>query len=464
MPVKFKITLLFTALVTAILGFVCFSVYYFSSSSRVNTVKTRLTNRAITTARLLTSTQSFTRSMVEQIDSLTTLSLKKKSVIAFDHIGDTIYNYTELPGENLNVPAAVLEDAKVSRSVYFTSGDREAIAYHYTDNNIRLVIAVAAFDEEGKDNLSKLGSILALCFLIAIILTLSIGFIFSKQLLLPLKKIATEVEDISAKNLTRRIPTGSAKDEWRELAETLNSLLDRLNKTFELQNTFIANASHELFTPLTAASGQLQVVLQRERSADEYKIALRSVLEEIHNMNRLTRMLLEFTKASSDKGNLITDDIRADELVMKLPAVINTVNPNYKSNLNFVNLPHNESLLVIFGNEELLFNAVKNIALNACKFAEDHTAVITLTTKDHNILIRIFNKGTKIPVEQIPYIFEPFYRADTSKEGFGLGLPLAQKIIRLHDGTLEVNTFNPEGTEFIITLPVANSNSVLIPH
>jgi two-component system, OmpR family, sensor histidine kinase ArlS len=463
MPVKFKITLLFTALVTAILGFVCFSVYYFSSTSRVDAVKTRLTNRAITTARLLTSAQSFSRAMVERIDSLTTLSLKEKSVIAFDHAGDTIYNYTEIPGESLPVSVSVLEDAKVNKRVYFTLGDREAIAYHYTDNNIRLVIAVAALDEEGKENLSKLASILTISFLIAIILTLSIGILFSKQLLLPLKKIATEVEDISAKNLSRRIPTGTAKDEWKELADTLNGLLDRLNKTFELQNTFIANASHELFTPLTAASGQLQVVLQRERAAEEYKSALQSVLEEIQNMNRLTRMLLEFTKASSDKGNLITDHLRADELIMKLPAVINTVNKDYKSTLNFVDLPNNESLLLIFGNEELLFNAIKNIALNACKFADDHTAVITLTTKEKNIVIRIFNKGIKIPVDEIPYIFEPFYRADTSKEGFGLGLSLAQKIIRLHDGTLEVNSFNPNGTEFIITLPAANSNSFLIP-
>jgi signal transduction histidine kinase len=148
---------------------------------------------------------------------------------------------------------------------------------------------------------------------------------------------------------------------------------------------------------------------------------------------------------------------------MKLPAVINAANTDYKSNLNFVDLPNNEALLLIFGNEELLFNAIKNIVLNACKFAEDHTAVITLTTKSNDILIRVFNKGIKIPVDQIPYIFEPFYRADTSKEGFGLGLSLAQKIIRLHDGTLEMNSFNPNGTEFIITLPAANSNSFLIP-
>jgi two-component system, OmpR family, sensor histidine kinase ArlS len=102
MPVRFRITLLFSLLVFVILSIVCTSIYYFSYKARINTIKTRLTNRAITTARLLSQRELFDQSLVRKIDSFTTISLKNKTVQAYDYQNKKIYNYSDLPGDTLN--------------------------------------------------------------------------------------------------------------------------------------------------------------------------------------------------------------------------------------------------------------------------------------------------------------------------------------------------------------------------
>ena len=148
MPVRVRITLLFTVFVFFILGMVCISVYYFSHTSRIDTMKQRLTNRAITTARFLSYTGFFGMELVKRIDSLTTISLNSKAVKAYNYKNQAIYSYSDKPGDTLSVDPSILDDARVNGSAYFTIGKKEAIAYHYVDNSLRTVIIAAGVDEE----------------------------------------------------------------------------------------------------------------------------------------------------------------------------------------------------------------------------------------------------------------------------------------------------------------------------
>src|SRR5205814_165658 len=131
-------------------------------------------------------------------------------------------------------------------------------------------------DVDAKESLRTLLKILFISFLVGNIFVLVTGYLFSAGLLRPVKKIAEDVAEISAQNLARRIETGKTKDEWYHLANTLNELLNRLQESFELQQRFISNASHELSTPLTSISSQLEVSLQRERDAAEYRKIIES--------------------------------------------------------------------------------------------------------------------------------------------------------------------------------------------
>jgi signal transduction histidine kinase len=459
MPVRLRITLLFSLFAFVILSIVCSGIYYFSYRSRINTIKTRLTNRAITTARLLSQREKFDNELVRHIDSLTTLSLKAKTVQVYDYQNHKIYSYTDLPGDTLTISKETLDNARVAGSVFFKAGDKEAIAYHYTDNNTRMVVVTAAEDEEGLTNLSTLRKILLATFLVGLLFVLIAGYFFSRQLLRPIKKISGDVAEISAQNLARRIKTGSTKDEWYYLTDTLNELLNRLQESFELQRRFVSNASHELATPLTAILSQLEVALQREREAADYKTVMQSIYQDVQQMSTLTRTLLEFAKASGNAGGLEIARLRMDEIVMRLPAEVMKVNQDYQVSLQFPNLPDEEEPLLVFGNEPLLLTALKNIAANACKYSDDQKAVVELVVKEKEVEVRIKDKGKGIPADKTGAIFQPFYRVEEAgnQQGFGLGLSLADRIIKLHKGSITVASNEGGGTVFTVLIPSTGS-------
>jgi two-component system, OmpR family, sensor histidine kinase ArlS len=442
------------------MSIVCGSVYYISANERVKTMKTRLTNRAITTGRLLARSEIFDPNLIRQFDSLTAVSLREKIIQVYDSTEHEIYRYSDVAGDRINVKKEELDNLRdQGDEIYFKSGQKEAIAYKYEDTNINIFIISAANDIDGKINLARLKTILIIGFTVGIISALIIGFIFSQRLLRPLKKIADEVSDISVQNLTRRVSTGNIKDEWHYLADTFNQLLNKLQEGFELQRRFISNASHELSTPLTSISSQLEVILEKERTTDEYQKVITSVYHDVRHMGKLTQTLLEFARASGNKGGLDIDLIRIDEVLMHIPSDLSKINGEFIVILNFDNMPEDEEKLLVFGNEALLFTAIKNIALNACKYSDNHEAIISLSTGQHSIEIEVEDKGIGIPPEEIEYIFQPFYRANKATEGrgFGLGLSMADRIIKLHKGSIKVQSVVNRGTTFTITIPSATN-------
>lgn len=461
MPVRLRITFLFALVVVIILGMVCASIYFFSYKSRLQTIQTRLANRALTTARFLSRSEIFDPQLVKRIDSLTTISLKRKSVQAYDYLNRRLYSYSDVAGDTVPITPVMLNEAREKQKVYFVMDQREVIAYHYTAHDTRMVVVCSAYDEDGKMNLRDLKRILLLSFIAGIGIVLIGGFFFSRGLLRPIRKITEEVTEITAQNLARRIDTGKIKDEWYYMSATLNDLLDRLEESFELQRRFIANASHELSTPLTAISSQLEIALQRERSTSQYENVLSSVLQDVRQMNKLTQTLLELAKTAGNKGGLNIDLIRMDEILMELPATMQKQNNSYQVFLRFDDLPENEDDLLVFGNSELLFTAIRNIAVNACKYSPDNRAEISFRIVKDYFLISVADKGMGIPREEIAHIFQPFYRTETSRytEGFGLGLSLASRIIKLHKGDITVESEPGKGTVFTIRIPSARSGN-----
>jgi signal transduction histidine kinase len=455
MPVRLRITALFTLLVMIILILISGGIYYFSHVARAESIKLRLYNRAVTTARLLGQREIFDEKLVQRIDSLTTISLKNKVVLAFDNQNRKIYSYSDLPGDTIRIDEDIFDEVREKGSVFYLSGEKEAIALYYTDPNIQLVLVSAAEDSDGRQYLRNLFHILLSSFLVGIALVLIGGFLFSGRLLLPVKKIADEVDEISAQNLSRRLATSTAKDEWSNLTSTLNKLLNRLQESFEMQRRFISNASHELSTPLTAISSQVEVSLQRDRDADYYRRVMKSIHDDARKMNKLVQTLLEFAKASGNAGGLEIKPIRIDEIILRLPADLASRNQGHSVYLEFDKLPDNEDELVIFGNETLLFTAISNIVTNACKYSQDHQSIVRLETSDEYVTVAVSDNGVGIAADDLSHVFEPFYRVNEKAEGtgFGLGLSLSERIIRLHKGHITVSSIVGEGTTFKITLP-----------
>lgn len=454
MSIRLRITLLFTFVVVIIWALVCGGIYYFSFAARVETIKTRLTNRAITTAKMLEQSEVFDHQLIRRIDSSTAQALLRKSVQAYKD-GFPVYNYSEEPGDTLHIQPDLVQNAIDEGTVYFTEGVRDAIAYYFKGNREEILVICAAEDKDGKLNLQRLTNILIICFLGGTLISFVGGYFFSKQLLRPVKQIAHEVKDISAYSLDRRIKESENTDEWNYLAKTLNELLDRLKESFEVQRRFISNASHELSTPLTLISTQLEISLQRNRTDDEYRQAMQTVLQDVQHMSNLVQTLLKFATASGNAGGLNIDMVRIDEVLMRLPAEMKKKDKCNNVSLLFNKLPENENALLVLGNEELLFTAISNVVSNACKYSDDHVANVSLTLRNNDFIIQVVDKGIGINEKEIEHIFQPFYRASESdkKEGFGLGLSLAHRIIKLHKGAISVNSVVKQGSTFTIVIP-----------
>ncbi|MEP6465316.1 MAG: HAMP domain-containing sensor histidine kinase, partial [Parafilimonas sp.] len=235
--------------------------------------------------------------------------------------------------------------------------------------------------------------------------------------------------------------------------------LDRLQQSFEMQRRFISSASHELSTPLTSISSQLEVSLQRNREAKEYRGVMQSVYQDVRNLGKLTQTLLEFATVSGIKGGIEINSLRIDEILMQLPGEISKMNKEYSVKLEFEQLPENEERLLVFGNAELLFSAIKNVVSNSCKYSPDHCAIVKLLVQPKEIYIVVEDDGKGISENDLKNIFQPFYRSEDSKSitGFGVGLPLVYRIIKLHKGQIKVNSIVGKGTTFLIQLPIAEN-------
>jgi signal transduction histidine kinase len=453
LKIRNKITLLFALLVTAILLVLNISVYYLTSSERKKIFHKRLKSRASNNAQVFGYFGESSINTLRRIDASTLVLLPQKSVVIYDTLGNPLYQYHAENADTLVPDNLLLIEVRRSGEKFFTTDLREGIALNYVDKDNNFIIVVAAYDEDGSLSLAQLKQVLILSLLIGVLVTLITGFIFSSQLVRPIKSIINDVNTISSQNLSKRLPAGSSQDELNQLAKTFNDLLNRLQDSFATQRRFISNASHELSTPLTSISSQLQVTLQKERNTLEYQQVLHSIQEDVDQMRQLTKNLLEIAKAGS-QGSIELNDLRIDELLLKVISDVKRINNQYTVEMEFLNLPINERQCMLFGNFDLLYSAVKNIIENGCKYSPDKISIVKVTFAEKDILIEVINQGDIIAEQEIEQIFQPFFRGSNAEDnkGFGLGLPLAKRIIALHKGEISVISGNGK-TNFLVILP-----------
>jgi signal transduction histidine kinase len=445
--------LLFTLLVTAIISILTWSVSYFAHLERAQVFNKRLKSRASYNTQLYALMGDSAFSFLRRMDTTGGL-LPRRSMAIYTDDGMILYQY-DVPGAPLlSVRKDLLRDTKEKGEAFFTLGDWEAVGIHRETNRRDFIVVVAGYDEDGRERVEKLNQILILSLVVGVCLTALVSYFFTGRLLRPLSQIIREVKDISSFDLSHRIRAGAGQDELSQLANTFNELLERLQESFAIQRRFISNASHELSTPLTSVSSQVEVVLQKERNADEYKQVLSSIREDVQQMRQLTKSLLEIAKTGS-QGGIELKEVRVDEVLLKVTADVKKLSPEYKVELNFGEFPEDEKDFVVFGNNELLYIAIKNIVENGCKYSSDKRSVVDLSFSAHKVCVEVVNQGDVIAAEEIQQIFQPFYRGSGTgnSKGFGLGLALAQRIIALHKGFIRVRSDMDSGTNFTIEMP-----------
>ena len=254
-----------------------------------------------------------------------------------------------------------------------------------------------------------------------------------------------------------RLPVSATGDELTELGHAFNDLLDRLQESFERQQRFTGDASHQLRTPLTIMLGQVEVALRRDRTSDEYRSALESVAVQSARLKQIVEMLLFLSRADSEAK---LPHLETIELGEWLPGHLE----NWSAHPRRADLHlavEGDRPLAVKAHGPLLGQLIDNLLDNACKYSPPGTCV-TIRAQGNNegCLLSIEDAGCGISDEAVPHIFEPFYRAPHAQrnghEGIGLGLAVARRIADAFGGTISVSTQVGRGSQFVVRLPTVS--------
>lgn len=295
----------------------------------------------------------------------------------------------------------------------------------------------------------------ALLILIVLFVILALGeFIIIYKISKSLTYLSSRIKAISSKNLKENVSGIDGEDEIAELALSFNNLLNRLDEAFQREQQFIADVAHELKTPLATLKSSFEVTLSKKRSAKEYhEVIERSVTEIDHLSSTLKNVLdLAWSESSMEENNRTKFNLT--ELLEDLYDIAQKM--ALKKNIE-VSLSAPPKMYLL-GFREKLARAILNIIENGIKYSPNGGKVqIELEKVKHRIYINITDTGRGILVEEIPFIFERFYRGSKTDKvlGSGLGLAIAKSIIKLHQGDIKVSSKVGKGSTFIIILPVA---------
>jgi signal transduction histidine kinase len=320
--------------------------------------------------------------------------------------------------------------------------------------------------------LITLRNILLLSFMLIIAAVAAGGWFYAGQALQPVSHIVNEVDNIIPTDLSGRLKKDNNHDELSHLVTTFNSLLDRIEHAFQMQRSFISNVSHELKNPMATMDAQLQLVRNKPRTIQEYDRVLTSLHEDVKELTGTADKLLQLAKIHSGNTQIDCSNVRLDELIYQSRDAVLRAHPAYFIDIEFKALPENDEDLCVFVNEPLLRTALINLLDNSCKFSDDNKAIVVLDYDAKN-QIEIKDKGQGISTEDMPYIFEPFFRGvqNGHKKGSGIGLSLVKSILQLHNITISVKSTAEEGTTFSLSFPksgafneIYNTPSVLMPN
>ncbi|GHA79228.1 HAMP domain-containing sensor histidine kinase [Pontibacter akesuensis] len=453
MKIRTRLTLQFASIFALILLLFSLVVYYFTSIYRQDDFYRRISRRALILARHILEADEVDKLQQRrnQISYFQELPFESVRIINAD--GDAIFSEGE---GDLGFTPARAEKIRQEGVLKYEEGVRQVVGMYYQDNQGDYIILASSIDAYSLRKLHHLEILLLVGFFGSMAVVLVAGWIFSKQAMRPIIKVISEVQKISASDLHLRLSDADGKDEISHLAQTFNRMLDRLELAFEMQSTFVSNASHELRTPLTAMIGELEVALMKPREATEYHRVLQSALEEARMLTELSNGLLQIAQASLDPSKIKLTTLRFDELVWMARDQVLKRQPKARIDIDFANFPEEEDRLVVRGNEALLLVAVVNVLENAIKFSPNEQAVVgRIVVRKNEVMLQVRDRGLGIAPDDLKHVFVPFFRAENVRSitGHGIGLPLAERILKLHKGAISVDSRINEGTEVIISLP-----------
>ncbi|WEK37995.1 MAG: HAMP domain-containing sensor histidine kinase [Candidatus Pseudobacter hemicellulosilyticus] len=453
MTIRRKITGLMTILTAVITVMLSVSIYYFTSQYIEDDFFTRIKTRAGVAGQARFEATDHNMAFYNEIREKHLQRLPEEKEYILENGGATALLDSLIPGE----ARPFLRNLQLKKDARLRKGDNYYFGTTYEHAGRSYIIILTAQHQQGAHLLSNLGTNLLTGFILSVGIVFLLSHILSREVMSPIRHVIDNARKISASNLHLRLQErkGKAKGEMAALTQTFNDMLDRLETSFETQNNFLSKAAHELRTPLTAISGEAELALSKPRSADEYIKALIVIARQAEQLEHHTSSLLELAQAGYNSKEPFMSELRLDELLFSVKRLVDFTDPENKVQMDFNNLPELDYQITIAGNANLLKLALANIVQNGVKYSNNQPVYVSLSSDEAHCIISVRDTGIGIPEKELKYIFDPFFRASNTNpfKGYGIGLPLAQKIIRLHRGQLRYYSREHEGTTVQLFFP-----------
>lgn len=329
------------------------------------------------------------------------------------------------------------------------------IALTGRDGSINGYLSVAVPVRGALIVLGDMTHIIIVSFPFIILVLFALTRLIAGKSIRPIDEVIATAETITQSNLDQRIPLPANRDELYRMSVTINALLDRLQQAFQREKQFTADASHELKTPLAIVKGTLEVLVRKPRTVEHYETRVNACLAELNRMARLIDQLLLLAR---DDSRSMKPSIMEIDLAGPLEAAMLRTEPFASQkgiNLVMVDKPPCR----VYADPSLLEIMFGNLLSNAVKYSPEGSSVdIRIERKEKCVVCTIEDHGIGIPAEQLPAIFDRFYRVDESRSsgtgGSGLGLSIVRKLADLQSITISVSSEAGKGTVFELEFPI----------
>jgi len=427
-------------------------LYFFVWRHQRDEFRGRLHDKGITAAILLLKVDKVDSALLKTIDLSKRDVLFRENITVFDSLGKGLY--TNNDSLYFKITEHQFKSILRGEQLFLSEGEYDVLGLPFEYKKSTYVIISGAINLRGKQHLDFIIRLVYVLTPLLIVIVAVSGWIFAGRALRPIVRVMKEVQEISPVEMTQRLTSNRNADEIGKLISIFNQLLERIEDAFKLQKAFVSNVSHELNNPLTKITSQLEVTLLNERDNEEYKKTIHSVLDDIKELNTLCSSLLELAYINQANQTFHMTSTRVDELLWEIREDLMGSKNAYRIQVHIDKMPEREEELCADVHPQLFKTALINFIENACKFSQNQTAFISLSSSKNELMISVIDKGPGIEETEIKKIFQPFYRTDnTSKvKGYGVGLSLAERIIAIHRGSIEVNSTPGVGTEIKIVL------------
>jgi heavy metal sensor kinase len=367
----------------------------------------------------------------------------------------TRYARTEgLADESLPPPPAELQTHRVYDASLPGIGRQRILAERVRFGGKEFLVLLLASLEAVDHELDQLRGVLLIAGLVTLLLSSGLAYGLARKALAPVDQLRRATDAVTADRLDRRLSVSNPHDELGRLAQTINALFARLERSFAEVRRFTADASHELRTPLTVLRTEVEVAQGKTLSPAEYQHLLGNVLEELARMTRLTDQLLTLSRRDAGVEQFTPAPLNLHAVVS---SVVEGLRPLAESREVSLRLD-GETAVQVAGDEGRLRQVFINVLDNALKYTpQGGTVTVQIRRQASGGVVTVADTGIGIAPEHLPHIFDRFYRVDKARTraegGTGLGLSIAQSIVQAHGGRIELASEPGVGTTCTVALP-----------